>query len=522
MAVSPYQTALALGRPTPAYVNSKMEQDVERLTAYGAYSDVYYNVPEAFAALLREEDDELSRRYVAAARAIVEASLRYTGRDLAWTAKDVNGELLEDDARFVVLDPIDKLFTREEFKVKFASVKRWMLVKGDGLLHITADPSKAQGTRIRITELAPETYFPKYDPVDEERVIGCYLVKQVYADDGTTVVTMRLSYDRVMTEEDAAATRLPIGSIRAGLGWYELAKWDDRYPLSDADLAEVDPPTRFNTPANALLMAGVALPGVITSIPVYHFRNNRSGTAAFGLSELQGIETILAGLTQTMSDEDIAIALQGIGMYWTDSGHPRDAAGNEVDWVISPASVAEVEKGGKFGRVEGANDVESLQKHFASLSEAAQQATGTPEVALGRVEVQAAESGVALAIQFAPITAKTDEKEDELLSKLAQFMYDLMNGWMPAYEGYNANGAVVTPSFGNKLPVNRKEEIDEIVTLKKEGIISTEYALTLLQQRLGFQIPADMLDQLLAEQQTMLDATGARIDAEANAAPAAG
>lgn len=515
MAVSPYQTALALGRPVPAYVNAKQLQDIERITAYGTYSDIYYNVPEAFSALLREDDDELSRRYVAAGRAIIEATLRYTGKDLTWTAKDVNGELLDDDSRQVILAPIDALFKREEFKVKFSSVKRWMLAKGDGLLHITADPLKPEGTRIRITELSPESYFPKYDPVDEERVIGCYIVKQVYADDGTTLITMRLSYDRVMTEEDAKTTGLPIGSVRAGLGWYELAKWDDRYPLSEVDLTPVGTPARYASPTNDLLMAGVALPAQITSIPVYHFRNGRSGTLPFGLSELQGIETILAGLIQTMSDEDISIALQGIGMYATDSGHPRDAQGNEVDWVISPASVVELEKGGKFTRVEGVTSVEAMQAHSNSLAEAAQQTTSTPEIAIGRVDVQVAESGVALAIQMAPMTSKAEEKEDELLSKLTQMMYDLVNGWLPAYEGYNANGAVITPSFGNNLPVNRKEAVEEIVELKKAGLISIPFAVTLMQDKLGLQVPVGMAEEIMAENAALLDATGARLDAEA-------
>lgn len=515
MAVSPYTTAIALGRPGPSYVDSKQVLDVERITAYGTYSDIFYNVPEALDALLRTEDDTLSRRYVAMARSIVEATLRYLGRDLAWTATDVNGELLSPEDRVLVFSPIDALFSREEFAAKFGSLKRWMLVKGDSLLHITADPTKAEGTRIRITELSPETYFPKFDPVDEERVVGCYIVKQVLADDGTTSISMRLGYDRVMTVEDSAETGLPIGSIRVDLRWFAEAKWDDRYPLTEADLSPVPVPERYNTKANQLLAQGVPLPSHITALPVYHFRNNRNGTNPFGLSEIQGVETLLAGLTQTLSDEDMAIALQGIGMYATDSGHPRTADGEETDWVIAPGSVAELEQGGKFWRVEGATNVDSMQAHSASLKEGVQQSTGVPEVAMGKVDVQVAQSGIALAIQMAPMTAKDGEKEDELKSKLNQFMYDLVNGWLPAYESYNGNGVTIKSSFGNPLPVNRAEVLAEIVALVNAQLISREFALTLLQQRLGFQIPDDMMDQILSEQDSMLDPTGSRLAAEA-------
>ena len=59
---------------------------------------------------------------------------------------------------------------REEVDIKFLSSKRWTLIKGDSLLHIAADPLKAEGTRIRITEIEADQYFPIYDPADGERV----------------------------------------------------------------------------------------------------------------------------------------------------------------------------------------------------------------------------------------------------------------------------------------------------------------------------------------------------------------
>jgi hypothetical protein len=73
-------------------------------------------------------------------------------------------------------------------------------------------------------------------------------------------------------------------------------------------------PARFGAAAadpassTALLLAGTSLPTQVTSIPVYHFRNNRSGNSIFGTSELQGIESLIVGVNQTATDQELAVA----------------------------------------------------------------------------------------------------------------------------------------------------------------------------------------------------------------------
>lgn len=520
-AISPYATALALGRPKPSYVTEGF-LSLDRVTAYATYEDVWANIPEAFDKLLRSGDDPLSRRYIPFVRTLIESTNRYLAQDMELVWTPLPGATVAQDAMDEFNGRIAAIMAREEFEIKFLALKRWMLIKGDALLMLAADPLKPEGQRMRILEVQPDQYFPIYDPTDGERVIGCYLAS-IVLDDGEQEIVQRIEYQKIIDLDRVAEFGAPLGSIFYRIGFYELDGWDDREP--DGELKEVETPTWASTDALALLMAGVALPTQITSIPVYHFRNNRRGGIAgrFGVSEIQGLETILAGITQNATDEDIAIALQGIGVYWTDSGRPRDANGKEVDWEISPASVIELEKDGKFGRVEGVGSVQPMQDHLSMLKGSANEATAVPEVAVGKIGQSAASSGVALRIEFMPILSKNMEKEAELASKMSQMLFDLMTMWLPAYEGWQP--LLVQPSavFGDPLPVDRAAVLKEILDMVTAKVVSVQWAQEELAKKLGFKFPANMLASILSEESALLDATGARLDAavaDPNAAPA--
>lgn len=513
-AISPYTTAAALQRPAPNYTPNSLDKN--RVQAYFTYADIFSNVRDAFLALLRSGDDELARRYIPAARSLIEATNRYLGLDLQWVPTVPADVTLDDEARTELLTILDSLFKREEFNAKFMALKRWFLIKGDALLHISVDPAKEQYTRLRITELAPEQYFPIYDAVDAERVIGCYIITILV--NGQEQVAQRLEYRRMLTDEQSAEYGVPVGQIFTKIGFYEIDKWDDRAPLSEADLAELPPPSWIGPPSEALAlqMAGGALAATVQSLPVYHFRNNRRGAEPFGTSELQGLETVLAGITQNTTDEDMAAALMGLGMYATDSGHPTDDQGREVPWEVSPASIIELEDGKTIKRVEGLTTVQPIQDHIQLLKAEARETSGVSDVAIGKVDVAVAQSGIALAIQMAPTIGKNAEKEVELRSKLDQFMYDLLNGWLPGYEGVPVTGLVVTSSFGDPLPVNRKEIVEEVTELVKAGIIDAEFARELLAKKLGITFPADIGARMEAAAKAVADAEGARLDAAAN------
>lgn len=516
--VSPYSTALELKRPRPSWVPGK--EDADRVTVYYTYEDIFNNVKDAFKQLLRDAaGEEAFRRLVPAARSIVEATNRYLAKDPQIVSTVPSTVTLAEEAQAEFMEFLRNLWAREEMATKFLSMKRWMLVRGDSLFHITADPGKAEGSRISILELEPDHYFPTHDTIDPSKVIGAYVVTIVLADDGEEQIAQRIEYQKVRTPEDSARFNgAPVGTIFYRVGFFEPDAWDDREPeFSEADLKPVPVPD-WAVPAEGVpdYIAGYTLPSEITTIPLYHYRNARTGNEPFGRSELQGIETLLAGITQTMSDEELAVSLTGLGVYATDSGRPRDDSGAEAEWIIAPATVIELEDGRTFNRVEGIDDLKPMLQHTDALSGQARETTATPDVAVGRVDVQTAESGIALAISMAPIIAKNAEKEEELRGKTDQLLYDLTNMWVPAYEGRPATGLVVTIEFGSPLPVNEDAVVANVSTLVEKKVIPVRFALQLLKDKLGWDIdPAALSGELVAEQSAALDAAAARIDAEA-------
>lgn len=518
MAASPYTTTRDLARPVPSHVTDL--EDVERVRAYGTYEDIWNNIPEAFAALLRAEDDPLARRYVPVVREILEATNRYLATDMETTWTPNPGVTITDDQMSEWRGRLGAFWAREEVAIKFLSSKRWLLVKGDGLLHLAADPSKAEGARIRLTQVEPEQYFPIYDPADGERVLGCYLAS-VVLDDEEEEIVQRIEYHRVTTIERAAEFAAPLGTVFYRLGFFELDGWDDRDP--ENELKPVDPP-EWATPIEGAPdpFAGFPLDPRITSIPVYHIRNRRRGgkPGRFGTSEIQGLETVFAGIIQNTTDEDLAVALTGLGVYYTDSGKSRDANGNEIAWEIGPASVAELEKDGKFGRVSGITTVQPMQEHIDYLMKTARGANAAPEIASGRTESSAQISGVALRIQFMPTLAANAEREEELASIWTHLLFDLMTMWFPVYEGWQPLDVQPGVVFGDPLPPDREAVIREVMgMLSPVQIVSKEWAVGYLAEKLGYEFPAGMVEAAAAEQQAALDAEAALIAANAGQVP---
>jgi hypothetical protein len=270
----------------------------------------------------------------------------------------------------------------------------------------------------------------------------------------------------------------------------------------------------------APILTGMALPASVTAVPVYQFRNRRAGNEPFGTSQLAGIETLIAAINQGASDEDVTLALQGLGMYVTTAKRPVDeTSGEEMEWVIAPASVLELQSStDKFDRVEGLKTVLPFQDHLKYLGQKLDEGSGLSPVAVGTVDVASASSGVALRLEMAPILAGNEEREAELLSRLNQFLHDLLFMWMPVDGLISPDplDIIATNSFGDPLPVDRAAVVAEITALVTAGLMSKEFAISYLSSKLGFQFPADMLNSITAE----ADAAAARVAGElANAMP---
>lgn len=499
-----YNSVIAyLGKALPSWVTE--EADQLRVAAYDGYDDMYRNVPGTF--VIRNGQDVPI--YVPGAYRIVEATNRYLAKDWAWTVESVNPDAATADAQSVELKlAFHNLFVKEEFKSLFFSLKRHMVQRGDALLHITANLGAAAGQRLSLDEPHPRNYFRITAPSNDQVTIGCYLTDLVFADDGKTEIARRMEY-----RYDPAGS----GQVFAKLSFWEPGGWDDRFTDSPALKPVVAPAAYAQDPALQPLLTGYFLPATVKTIPVYLFRNRREGGEAFGTSQIAGVETLVGAVNNTVSDEDITLALQGIGVYVTDSARPVDDDGvSEAEWVVAPGSVLEVKTGTKFERIQGVTSNVPFQEHLGYLDDAIEKSAGLSATAVGNVDASVAASGVALRLDMAPILAGNEEKEVELAGRLDQFLFDLMTMWLPV-DGINIPpGLMITNSFGDPLPVDRAAAILEVVGLVTAGLMSKDFAIKYLRERLGFDFPDDMLEQILAETSTA-DPVGDRILTEAAA-----
>ena len=465
----PYSTIEPMFAAFPAWV-PKVEQS--RIASYQAYEEIYWNHPGGFKLLVRGTESS-NPIYIPSARVIVETMNRYLGQGLDFVIDPLLGGPADQEAARLAFT---SLFARERFRSKFASAKRFSLIRGDMVFHVTADDTKLEGQRLSIHEVDPASFFPVYgDPAEPNRITKIHLAEQFVDLAGKTLVR-RQTYERM---ED--------GLIYTSLAVFDIDKWAEG---DNKAVQEITPPT--------------PLPAGITAFPVYHFKNFDEGGNPYGSSEIRGFEKLMAGINQSINDEDIALALEGLGLYSTDGGGPTDDDGNPTDWILGPGRV--VENASNFKRVQGIGSVTPFQDHMKTLYAFLKEASGTPDAAIGNIDVQTAESGVALALKLGPILSKAQEKEQFLLDVLTQMFYDL-KAWFAAYEGVTLPPETsILPVFGDPLPVNRKAEVDLCVALVVAEVVSTMTVREHL-SKFGFEFAADEVARIQQEKAMMTEAT---------------
>lgn len=449
--------------------------DQERLGAYQLYDEIYWNVPETFKVVQRGTDDDPI--YIPSARMLVEATNRFFG--VGFDYRLVGGI---DGDRAIVGDAVRTLFKRERFFSKYNSFKRYSLIRGDAVWHILADPAKPAGRRISLHELSPDQFFPIFDVNDVERITGCHIVQIIKDDKGKDIVR-RQTYRK--TEN---------GTISSELGTFEVDGWDDRNLQQDTDPPPLKP--------LAVEVPLFELPSQITALPVYHVRNQWQSGQVYGSSDIRSFERVIAAINQGISDEELALALDGLGVYWTTADRPQGG------WVLGPGSVIEGEEGEDFQRITGVSTVEPSLSHLNWIMSAMKQASGTPDIAIGNVDVSVAESGISLALQMSPLLARTAEKEAELLAVHDNMMFDLIRMWMPAYEALTQSAQIsVDANVGDPMPVDRAAIIKEVSDLIAAQIITPDYGRKIIAERLGYEFPDDMQGQVIANMRALAAAT---------------
>lgn len=483
---TPYATGRALfgGVAKPSFISDSLE--IERLQSYLLYEQIYWNAPEIFKLSMRGTNN--MPIYVPSGRTIVDTSNRYTANNFGLNITPRAGGQDTNDVLAARLAMSD-LFKRERFLAKFLGAKRYCQIQGDWIWHITADPLKPVGQRLSLVSLDPSMYFPMRDPNNVEKTIGVMLVQEVQ--EGGDPAIHRLMYRKVAT-----ATSITI-TVQEDI--MKLDEWQD---------VEATPIRVVKT--------STPLPSEITSIPVYHTKNFEEPNNPFGSSELRGLETVMAALNQTMSDEELALALEGIGQYVTDAPHPvHPTTKQPVPWQLGPGSVNHIPTGHKWERVSGVSSVAPYGDHYDRLWDAAKWASASPDIAVGTVDVQTAESGIALALQMSPILAKAAEKDELITATHEQMFFDILTMWYPAYEETTFNEVSVECLVGEKLPIDRAARFTELNDMLDRNVIDTEYYRTEA-AKLGYVFPPEMAARVQAEKKALAPADPLmdRVDSE--------
>lgn len=433
--------------------NLSNNDDKVRIKAYELWEDMYANRPEHIKVVLRGEDDDAIEIYIPSAKKCVEAVNRFLAIDFDY---QIDPEAAEADVQ-AIDTTLQLVFKKQDLVKKFNQMKRYMLIKGDALLHIRALPWERAGYRVCIDELKPEHYFPIEDFVSGA-TIGCHIVDVIRNPKNSPKtrgvsdewIVRRQTYRRVM-QEDKDNHLIPTGKISSELSLWRVGKWDDRV----ADMR----PEKIED-----LQAPFELPAAITNIPVYHWANNPPPGSTFGMSEMAGVESLINAINQSATDEDLTLITQGLGVYWTDASPPVDENGNEVEWEIGPGAVVQVGTGANFGRVSGVSSVTPFHDHIKLLDENIQQAMGVPDVAIGMVDVQTVESGIALQLKFGPLLAHTAEMEPTVQKIMDELLEDLLV-WLNIYESLAFNGIEVTSVFGDPMPKNKSQDITDLMAI---------------------------------------------------------
>lgn len=483
---TPYDTALPLinKKDIPSWLN---EYDAARVASYGLYYDIYWTKPQTFKLLQRGA--EKFPIYIPSGRIICNTMDRYTAPDFT-PVMDPNFGTPEQQASASLV--MTDFLRREKFGSKFQANKLSGIIKGDWFFYITVDTEKAQGRRISLSAIDAEMVIPIEDPDDSDSIWGYDIVEEILIGADTRIKRTRyLKSDSPLVSGEPA----PDGPIEYSVTAFEVQGWESPTEQKPVNYEYTVPPT--------------PMPG-ITTLPIYHIPNGYEIGNPFGSSEMRGIERMFAAVNQSITDEELALALEGLGMYKSDKGAPEGGV-----HVLGPGRVVHDDT---FERVSGVNTVGPFQDHLKYLHEQMDAVSGASDVATGRVDVKVAESGIALSLRMGPIMVSSKKKDVTIIEVMDQMFYDLRS-WFKVYEGIDMEAVRFISTTGEKMPVDVKQRFDLLMQMYTADppLITAAYLRDACRE-MGIPIPATETGVAIAQERAqmleLMDPYGARIEQE--------
>jgi hypothetical protein len=457
---------------TTAAMSWMDEEHRHRIAAYLKYDEMYWNDPRQFELRVLESESPV---YVPNGRTVVNTTAHFLLKGLEISCEDKKTK-----------DVLKDFLKRELFYSRFNEAKIAGVARGDFIYHMTADPRKPKGRRISLVPVEPHNVFPIWDEDIPGKMVGCHLATPYVLpkdkDPEQKTRLRRLTY-RIEEQRD--------GSRR-------ISREEGIYIIEDSALLGFSDSTKVRK-IKTILKKGL-LDARIDAIPIYWFKNQAWNGDDYGSSELRGIERILEVISQSSTDVTGALSLEGLGVYATDGGRPvaENAGGElvETDWEVAPGKVMEVPSGAYFRRVDGVGSVTPAMDQIKYLEGSMHSALGLSDVALGQVDAQVAQSGIALAIKFMPTLARLESRDQAGLDLLTHMFYDWKT-WHAVFELEPLEGDIV-PVIGDKLPMDRTAKLNELNNMLDRKAISKAYYRQEL-EKLGYDFPDDIEQQIQKE-----------------------
>lgn len=489
---TPYDSAKRLIPPgnLPSWMS---EYDALRVASYQLYEDIYWTEPNTFK--LQQRGKEENPIYIPSGRIICNTMDRYSGQE--WILQ-VDPDYGTSSEQALLIRTINEFVKRERLKSKHETNKLYGKIRGDEFWYLVGNPDKPQGSRLSLMTADPSQVIPINPEKDVDRVIGYDIVEQVVF--GETTYVNRTRYLKAEhPDHPAYPSEDPTTPVSFQVDVLEMENWDD--PKQAKVFQATTPP--------------LVMPAGIVNLPLYHIKNYEEPGNPFGRSEMSGLERLMAGVNQSITDEELTLALHGIGMFKSGKGQPRDAAGNPTPWSLGPGKVVHDDT---FEHVQTTNTVTPFLEHVKYLEDRMHRVNGASDVAQGVVDVTVAESGIALRLRMGPIIDAARKKNTFRTEVYDQLFYDL-RAWFVAYEQMNFGDARVVSQFGSGIPRDVQGEFNRLYQMVTSDppLITMGYFREACRE-LGMNIPITETGEAIAQEmagfQTLADPTGGRLDGE--------
>lgn len=315
----------------------------------------------------------------------------------------------------------------EEFLTQFSTVAG---VTGDAWINVGYDDDPIFGERIKYTTIPSEFVFPLFNRMSQREPDG---------------ILLRWP-DRELIGSPNFGTRMRQRMVVRGQYWTKELCWN----LTN------DKPV------------GDPLPNILGELPFVHVPNVLNGTDFWGRSDLQTVVDLNREINERVTDVGDIINYHSAPvtiLYGAKAGNLT--RGHNKIWSGLP-------KDAKMENLKLEGDLDAANNHIRMLKETLFQLGGMSAIAFGSDAAISNTSGVAIAMQYAPIVEHMKQRRKTFgtgLRKLNWLTLRFME-ILGQYRGPAINKYYSFPKWGNPLPRDNQMELNNLQVMHSMQLLA--------------------------------------------------